>query len=353
MKNPDSIRVILSLIDPKYETKVKIEDMIHDKKFFKKIIKIAEKNGFYYYIMEKVNQYNMNNLSVKDKRRWDEEEEKLSELKDNILLLDRISQEYGIDYVIIKACNSIPHVPRDIDIFVTKEDRNRMIDALENNGMKCIHSGITETSLTRGYLKIDIYTEICYMGMEFIEGDFLLKSSIRDEIFGIEYSGLNNEANLLLMLVHSLFGHRSMSFLDHMHIKNIIKSTDISLCEEYASEKGWGSVFNFMLDDFNRLEKKIAEEDTKIYFPYLFNQKFVLKCVYELKYLNMSVNNKIFLYITLVQDRLIHELKDTPLYNLVKSFSPARYIINSVTSHVKSMRGDKKSISEDLNSKND
>jgi hypothetical protein len=231
--------------------------------------------------------------------------------------------------------------------------------------MSCIHSDDVDTTLTKGeYMKVDIYTGLCYFTIEFIDGDFLWDSYLTDKIWGMDYPGLNSEANFLVMLVHSLFGHGSMSLLDFLHMKSLMDEIrDIDICRKYAYERGWGSAFDLTLGRiesinekiykegdviyfpymFNQKFEKIYKEGDVIYFPYMFNQKFVLQCISGIEELNMTNFNKIFLRISLIQDRIIFELKDTPLYNLLKSFKPARKLINSLGYFVRNMRGDKRS----------
>jgi hypothetical protein len=338
------MKILLSVIDPEYPNDIQVEETAKDKGLLKSAIKLAERNGLYYYFIYRLKELGVD--SYIGEERWNEEERKLSGLKRTITLLNDVSKDYGIDYTIIKACNTIPHIPRDVDIFVRNEDRTKIIKALEDNGMKCIYSGVTETALKGDYMKVDVYTEICYIGVDFMDGNFLRQSNINDEVFGIEYSGLNNEANFLLMLVHSLFGHRSMSLLDFLHIKHIRGNINIDACREYAYERGWGMAFDLTLNKLDNIKKKMYENKEIIYFPYLFDKNFVLKCVSGVKGLDMSGYNKIFLYVTLVQDRIIYELEDTLLYNLLKSFEPTRNLVYSLTTFVKSMRGDRKSVDE-------
>ena len=345
MNKLDPMKVVLSVVDPEYPNDMPVEEIAKDKGLLKSAIKLAERNGLYYYFIYRLKELGVD-LSFLGEERWNEEERKLTGLKRCITLLNDVSKYYGIEYIIIKACNTIPHIPRDVDIFVRNEDRTKIIKALEDNGMKCVQRGITETALKGDYMKVDVYTEICYIGVEFMDGNFLLQSSIKDEVFGIEYSSLNNGANFLLMLVHSLFGHRSMSLLDFLHIKHIRGNTNMDTCREYAHERGWGSVFDLILNELDTLYERIYTGGAAIRFPYRFDRNFVLECVSGIEGLDMTGSNKIFFNATLIQDRLIYELKDTPLYNLVKSFEPTRNLINSLTAYVKIMRGDRKSVDE-------
>lgn len=351
MNKLDPMKVVLSVVDPEYPNDIQVDEIAKDKGLLKSAIKLAERNGLYYYFIYRLKELGVD-PSFLGEERWNEEERKLAGLKKTITLLNDVSKDYGIDYLIIKACNTIPHIPRDVDIFVRNEDRTKIIEALEDNGMQCIYSGVTETALKGEYMKVDVYTEICYIGVDFMDGPFLQQSSVKDEVFGIEYSGLNNGANFLLMLVHSLFGHRSMSLLDFLHMKHIRGNTDMDACREYAYKRGWGSAFDLVLDKLDIITERIYENiEENIHFPYLFDRNFVLECVSGIEGLNMTGYNKIFLNATLIQDRIIYELKDTPLYNLLKSFEPTRHLINSLTAYVKSMRGDRKSVDEERDKK--
>ena len=346
MNNVNPMEIVLSVVDHEYPNDIRVEEITKNRDLLKAAIKLAEKNGLYYYFIHRLKELRMD-LPLSEKDRWKEENQKLSEFKKTIMLLNSISNDHGIDYIIIKACNTIPHVPKDVDIFVRKKDRIKLINALEDNGMKCVQSGISETALNgREYMRVDVYTEICYIGVDFMDNSFLWQSKITDEVFGIEYFGMNNEASFLLMLVHSLFGHRSMSLLDFLHIKSLRKDIDIGACKEYAHEKGWGFAFDLVLRKLNTLNEKIYKKGEVIDFPYLFNRNLILKCVSGIEGLTMSKYDKLFFHIALIQERISYELKDTPLYNLLKSFEPARNTINRLTASVKTIRGDRKSEDE-------
>ena len=340
MNNLDPMKVVLSVVDPDYPVKVNIDRFRKDEKLFKAAVKLAERNGLYYYFIYKLNELGMDRpLSEED--RWKEENQRLSEFKETIKLLDKVSNDYRMDYIIIKACNAIPHIPRDVDIFVRHKDRTKIIKALEDNGMKCVISDVTETVLRKeGYIEIELYSKICYLGIDFIDESFFWESRVKDVMFEIEYSGLNNEANFLLMLIHRLLGHRSMSLLDFLHMNSLKDDINIGVCRKHAHEKGWKSVFDLALNELNTLHEKIYEEGDVVPFPYLFDRNFMLKCVSEIDRLKMGKRNKIIFHISLIQDGIIHELQDSLLYNLLKYFKPTRTVISFFTRRVRKMRGD-------------
>ena len=259
MNKLDSLKIVLSVVDPEYFVEWDIYRLRKDEKLLKSTIKLAEKNGLYYYFI-----YRLKELCVEfpqsEEERWREEKQKLSEFKKALLFLNTVSAQYGINYIVIKEYNTIPQVSRDIDIFVHKADRQKLIKVLEDNDMELIHSSVAETKLKGKYMKIDIYTEICYIGVDFIDDEFLFQSKTKGMIFGTEYPRLNGEANLHLTLVHSLFGHRTMTLLDFLHINYLINDINVDACKMYACERGWGKVFDLILECLDDIYESIYKK---------------------------------------------------------------------------------------------
>ena len=330
MNNLDPMKVVLSVVDPEYTNNIQVKEIVKNRDLLKAAIKLAERNGLYYYFIQRLKELNID-LSFLEEERWNLENQKLSELKETIMLLNKVSNDYGIDHILIKSCNTIPHIPRDVDIFVHKGEKRKIIEALENNDMKCVRSDIAQTTLKKEkYLETDIYTGIRYFGVEFLDESFLWNSNVKSKIFGMEYPGLNEEADFLLTLIHSLFGHRVITLLDFLHIKSLRDNIrDIDLCRKYAYEKGWGYVFDLVLNELDSLHRRIYKEREIIHFPYLFGTNFILKCVSMVDGLYINKSNKIFLRISLIMDRVIYRLKDSVLFNLLKSFEPTRKFLLS------------------------
>lgn len=330
MNKLNPMKILLSVIDPEYPNDIRVEEIAKNRDLRKSSIKLAERNGLYYYFILRLKELNIDSPFLEEER-WNKENQKLSELKGTIKLLNKVLNDSRTDYILIKSCNTIPHIPRDVDVFVHKEEKRKIIEALENGGMKCVRSDIAQTTLKKEkYLETDIYTGIRYFGVEFIDENFLWNSNVKSNIFGIEYPGLNAEADFLLTLIHSLFGHRVITLLDFLHIKSLRDNIrDIDLCRKYAYKKGWVSVFDLALNELDTIHRRIYKEGELIHFPHLFGTNFILKCVSMVDGLYINKSNKIFLRISLILDKVIYRLKDSVAYNLLKSFEPTRKFLLS------------------------
>lgn len=342
MNKLDPMMIVLSVIDPEYPNDIPGEEMVKNRNLLKAAIKLAKRNGLHYHFINKLMGQNTD-LTFLGKEHWNEEEQKLSNLKETITILNDASKESGISYILIKDCNTIPHIPRDVDIFVRAREKEDMIKALDKYGMTCEHSGSIETTLVgESYLPIDLYTKIVYFGNEFLDEDFLFNSIEEKEIFGIRYPGLNNEAACMLTLLHSLFGHRRLTLLDFLHIKRIKdRRLSIKFCRDYAKNMNWESVFILALERFNLIQKEIYIEKKKTTFPYLFDIKFVMKCIQQINGIGLSQSDKLLIYFSLFLDGIKLKLEGSLFYNTIRKCTPLRKALLSIGYHSRSMRGDR------------
>ena len=356
MNKLDPLKVVLSVVDPEYPNDTQVEEIVSNRDLLKKAIRLAERNGLYYYFVRRLIDLNSDlTLSGEEQEHWDNELQKLQALKNTFAFLSEMQLRDGIDYILIKACTTIPHLPRDVDILVRIEDRERIYDMFARDGMKIAYSNNVETAFHKeGYTKLDIYSKIQYIGINFIDSRFLWNSKVwvEGEMFGIKYPSLNDEANFLLLLVHSIFGHRSMTLLDFLHIRSLMADIhDIGVCRDRAYERGWGIVFDMGLERLDAIYKTIYKEGETVSFPYLFDRKFMLKCVASIEGLEMKRVEKVFFSVSLGLDRLSYELARSPFYNYLMAFNTGRRIFNSLGYFVRNRRGDRHGIYEQDNDK--
>jgi hypothetical protein len=337
----DPMEVVLAVVDSEYPSDIEVQELRDNKDLLESAIKLAEKNGLYYHF---INQLREQKVDIPVGDRWSKEEQRLASLRKTIMLLNKVLEEYEIDYTIIKECNAVPHIPRDIDIFVAIEDKERVIKALEDNGMECVHSGDIETTLIKdGCIDLDVYTRIDYFTVEFMDKESIFKTLVKNETFGVMYPSLSKEMDFLLIIIHALFGHGRMSLLDFLQLKTFLKDNiqGINSCRKYAYEHRWGAVFDLILDELNSFYRKIYEDGEVIQFPYLFKGNFFLRCVSLIEGINMNWSKKIILYVSLLWDRINFQVSGSLLYKFLRSIGPARRAINSLGYWIRYTRGDR------------
>ena len=348
MSGMDPMKSLLTLVDPDYQKEISIEDLIKSNQkdqILKRTLKLAERNGLRYYFIQKLNERHIDISFIKKKELADEMQRSI-DFKETVTFINRIANEHKFEYTLIKLFRTIPHTPNDIDLFIRKEERQKLITILEDNDMVCLHSSPAETKFKGRYMKIDIYTEICYVGVDFIDERFLMKSVVKNSLLDVEHYGLNKEADFLLLLPHALFGHRRITLLDFLHLKNLKKSINIKECREYAYGEGWGKVFDLILNQLDSLYQDIYVKDNIIYFPYIFDRDFTLKCMFQLDDFDKNKFNPFFFNVSFYLEELTYRLEGTPLYNVLKFFTPTRNLFNSICAFVKNKRGDIKSEDE-------
>jgi hypothetical protein len=349
MSNLDPMKVVLSVVDPKYPKDIPVEEISKDEKLLKSAIKLAERNGLYYCFVHRLIELNPDlALSDEEQERWDNELQKLPALKNTFTFLNEMQLRDGIDYILIKACTSIPHLPRDVDILVRIEDKDRIYDIFKSAGMEVVYSNPVETAFNKeGYMKLDIYSGIEYVGVNFIDSGFLWDSKVEveDEMIGVKYPSLNDEANFLLLLVHSIFGHRSMSLLDFLHTRSLMADIqDIGVCRGHAYERGWGVVFDMGLERLKAVYETIYKDDGVVPFPYLFDRKFMVGCVASMEGLYMNKREEMFFSLSLGLDRVAYELARSPFYDYLMAFGAGRRMFNYLGYFVRARRGDRHGI---------
>ncbi len=339
-KNP--LNILLSVVDPSYQNTIILQDWIADKSLFDSTLNLAIKNGLFHLFFTNLNEKcKLVDSDILEK--WSESSANVTKILETITLLEAVLPKHEIPYIIIKIFNTVPHSPNDVDIFIRNSDREKVLTILMENGMKSLHSSVAETKMVGNYSKTDIYTEISYLGIEFLDKDFLWSSRTENTFFEKPYPALNNEADLLMLFPHFLFGHGRITLLDFLHLKSRLNHTDMEFCRAYADKKGWLFTFDAMVDLIEKIDTEIDNDDGNIKFPFRFNHTFVKKCISETKGLKMSVKEKLFLGLSFAYEDVIYGLEDTGLYNFVKSISGLRNLINSISAFFKTMRGDKKS----------
>ncbi len=322
--------------------KTSLMKLKENRKLIDNVLHLAEINGLYYLFVINLKRLG---LDLTTEERFKLELAKLDEFKKTLKLLNDISNKKKIDHILIKSCIDIPHVPRDVDILIHSKQKDEFIEALLEKGLRPVYLTDVETALSKGgYLKIDIYTETRYMDYTFLDELFLWNSVSKTRIFGEEHWMLNNEANLLLLMVHSVFGHRNITFLDYIQINYNLSKTKLTICRDNANEKGWIQTFNVIYSEFIKIKTMVESSSYEtLYFPYKFDNKFILESIRGLNNKQITKKFLIILYVSLLIDGLIHELRKYKIYSYLLKYSWIRIAFNSFNYFIRHSVGDTKS----------
>lgn len=341
MPKLESLELVLALTDPEYPAGLDSKSVISGNPgILKAALRIAERNGLGYAFRERLKELGRTLAGQDELDR--QNSRAILEVQNSINLLNAINRDTKIDYVMIQNYNPVPHLSRDLDIFVREEDKNKIATALVGKGMNYDQSCPADTSLFKeGYQEIDLYVDICYFTKRFISPDFIWDMITEDTMFGVKYPALRPEADFLLWLVHSMYEHRAMLLLDFIHMKNLKAIIHADICRKQAAENGWGKVFDMYVEKLTALEQQIFTKRKYIDFPYIYDAGFILQSVKQIEKLNFTTRQKTGFYVSLWLDKLRSSQRESRLYNMLKSWEFARKNINRVLSIFKVMRGDK------------
>jgi hypothetical protein len=315
-----------------------------DQPQIEKLMVYAEKNGLKYLLVNiLINNFKNSSIlpTIESERAL--EIKKSEKFKESLHFLTTLTTEHNIPYILVKSFDSFDHIPNDIDIFIKNEDRIRLIDLLSRHDMTCQQSSVTETKLQGKFMNTDLYTRINYLGLDFVENDLLWKSVIDKQFSGEMYKGLNPAADLLMLIPHSLFGHRRMTLLDFLHFMTLKKHADIEYCREYAIKQGWGYIFESFMALQESLENEILIKKTKIRFPFYYPKDLLMNSISHTKKFQFNLKNKFFFSLSFWAEGLVYSMEDGRIYNALKSNEKIRTLFNSMCSFFKRKRGDIKS----------
>ncbi|MBI4287993.1 MAG: nucleotidyltransferase family protein [Chloroflexi bacterium] len=338
----EALRLLLSLAAPEdYGSTARVPYAL-EKGLVKRVVRLAKANGLFYCVARGINTQEQDLSFLKEALA--QEERKRQAYLETIRLLNDIEARHGIRFMLIKACTSVPHVPRDIDIFVSPMEKSSFSQALKDSGFKCVYDSPAESSYASpGHMELDIYTSIIYAHKTFFDEDFLWQAKTIEEKDGLKYPALQPYANYPLILVHSLFGHRVMSLLDFLQLQYLRRSMQPDASRDYAYLMGWGKVFDIAVERLDVIEKMVSARSPGISFPLLFDQRFVMACFAKLgdggeDEFHASLSLRLSLFI----DRLVHELRKSPFYEPLERLKFPGRVATNLGLIVRRLRGDRK-----------
>lgn len=343
MPDQKTLRLLLYLATPGNKATATPELDLHNTGFLKSVVKLSRSNGLLLCVANRLEELGIKSPFITDIKLKEEAKQK-GYIK-TLHLLNQIEKNHGLRYIVIKLCSSVPHVPRDIDIFLSPADKPKFSRLLIENGMKVVYDSVAESSYAgNGHMELDIYTSIIYANKRFFDEDFLWNARVREQKWGTEYDSLQPYANYPLILIHSLFGHRVVSLLDFLHLQFLRSSTDLTPGREYAYRMGWGEVFDIAEEQLEKMQRQLNTESKSMSFPYLFETDFVMKCFSMLQGADQTTPFKptISLRLSLLIDKVVHELRKSPFYEPLEKLKFPGRIATNLGLIVRRLRGDRK-----------
>ena len=310
-------------------------------------LRLAEANGLYYCLLRFLTRSGIA-VPSSESARWATVLKTRERFLQTITFLNDVAERFGIDYIIIKNCSTVDHVPRDVDVLVREDERSRFMQALRESGLDIVHDDLAETSLQgNGLLRIDVYARIRYLGRDFLDGRFLWESQRAATTYGIDHPGLGPEAAYLLNSVHRLFGYGSITLLDFLDLMNLEARLDKpSWCRSQAQACGWARTYDMLTAHFQELGDRLRNESKALAFPHRFGTSFVLRCVSNLDALSLGARERAAFGISLLWDDLIFLFETSGLAEGLRRSPMSARLGNAMGHRLRSARGDRKSFIE-------
>lgn len=289
----DALSLLLYYIDDEYKKAHPDLPLLVKKKpdIWIKAMAIARENGLLYYFSQRL---------YGNRRKVDlpkellinmikDEERGFAKLRNTLLFLDSLFKSEEIDFIIIKLYRNIPYVPRDVDILIREDQINRLFSALKKNNItvSSFSKGVETQFQKEGLFKVDVYARLSYFSRNFLEERFIWSNPRFINICGIECPVLSYEADFLLLIIHSLLGHRYLSLLDFLYAKFLLNNKCLGFDKVLYQVKKyqWDFAFLTMIHEIKNIYQKLyLDMDAKVInFPYRFSTQFLLRVIESLK----------------------------------------------------------------------
>ena len=225
------------------------------------------------------------NAFLKEVYLWGKQ--KKDELNKTLNLIENISKEKKLEYIIAKQDRTFPYVGSDIDLLVKKEDLNEWLAAFKNadytafSHKEFFKEKVRQKTLIRdNYYKIDLTTQFYWQEKFYFDLEFLWNN------YHKKNHRLNKEADFLVNFTTIIFKRMSFNLLDYWYLKELIrKDLGWKLIEDQVKKYHW----------FNAYKKTLAFLSTidpvNDSFPVMFPSQLYLTIFWEkLKNREFSIN---------------------------------------------------------------
>jgi predicted nucleic acid-binding Zn ribbon protein len=281
---------------------------LRNEKILKRALIVAEQNELLYPFLEKITEKDKL-LSSKLSEIIAKENKRKLRFENTLKFIDSFFSKAGLDYMFIKLYRGIPYIPRDVDILIRREEKEHALSALKNNGITIRSFDDAEINIEiEGLFKVDLYLGFYYFKRPFIDNEFLWKSPRKVQICGLDSRIPNTEADFLILLIHSILGHKRFSLIDFLYAKKMLINNNLNFDElRNESEKfGWHPAFKRLVSFLENLYKMMYIRNEPINFPYPFSAKFILETFGSFEDLRIKEQTKCMFVASTLIDRAFY-----------------------------------------------
>jgi hypothetical protein len=273
-------------------------------------LRIAEENGLLYYFSRRLLEDGIK-LSSKFSLRVDREKGKLVTFKRTLVFARQLFEDEGIDFMFIKLYKGLPYVPRDIDILVKAEQIQHTLSTLRRKGfdVRTFEGGVENECLKEGLMKIDLYQGFYYLSLQFIDEKFLWRHPRTSNICGVTCPIPSYDADLLILFIHALLGHRHLSLLDFLYAKSMFaKCSNLDNILQQTDKHKWTYAFFTMLSTIKNIHYKLYSTSTSnlINFPVIFSPKFILRAFQGFEGIPINEKKRILFVASTLMDSVLY-----------------------------------------------
>lgn len=223
-------------------------------------LKLANANGLLYPFLKVVS----DRIPLADpiRKLFKEEESKAEEVRRTVAFLMELLEGSGVDYLFIKLYRGFDYLPRDVDLLLKEEELALVMKLLRERGFKPLGFRKVEAKYFKpGLVRVDLYTDMRYLGLEFLSKEFLWEGTRYEEFLGLTIPIPNPVADLLINSLHVLLGHRYLSLLDFLYLDRLTRmgGRNVRVAFKYALKYGWGGSFLYLLKLLREVREAIQE----------------------------------------------------------------------------------------------
>lgn len=259
-------------------------------------------------------------------------------------LVQECARAGGFDFAVIKNIWTIPHVPRDVDLFVREAQIPEFLRALEDRGFEILYDDPAEISAAKaGHLRVDLYPRIHYLGRDFLDERMLADARTTEPLDGRVLPTIRADVAFALNSIHSIFGHGALTLLDLLDLRALARRLGgTAPARAHAEALGWARAFDLWTDRLERLGGRLVAPEPPPRFPVRHDRAFVGRIVSALDGEPLRWRTRAALRLSLLWDDLLFASEGSGLQEGLRRSAVASSVANATGHRIRTLRGDRK-----------